>query len=131
MLRSQLASTARAFSTTPARKLAKMTLIGTIGSELSSMTTSSDKNYLRYSIAVNGKRSGVETTSWFNIAVFNQGQIDFMEKYLGKGAKVYIEADASNSAFEREDGSKSYNLMLFQNNIEVIRFPKKETAEEE
>ncbi|ODV98101.1 hypothetical protein PACTADRAFT_47922 [Pachysolen tannophilus NRRL Y-2460] len=106
-----------------------MTMIGTIGTDLVEQTTSTGKNYLKYSIAINGKTKGVQTTSWFNIAVFSPTQVEFMQKYLGKGAKVYVEADASNTSFEKEDGSKSYSLMLFQNNIEAIKFPKAKEEE--
>lgn len=102
-----------------------MTLIGTIGSDLSKQTTSTGKEYLKYSIAVNSKSKGVESVSWFNIACFAPHQIEFMNDNLGKGSKIYLEAEARNTSYEKTDGSKATSLMLFQTNFEVIRYPKK------
>lgn len=103
-----------------------MTLIGTIGTDLQKQTTSTGKDFVKYAIAVNSKSKGTESVSWFNIACFAPAQIEFMEKYLGKGAKIYLEAEAKNTAYEKEDGTKSFNLMLFQSNFEVVKFPKKQ-----
>ncbi|VEU19790.1 DEKNAAC100472 [Brettanomyces naardenensis] len=126
-----LRQSARAFSTTAAPRLARMSLIGTIGSDLEKRTTSTGKDFIKYSVAVNSKNKNEQLTSWFNVACFAPAQINFMTTYLGKGAKVYVEADVSNTPYEKTDGSKSTSLMLFQTNVEVIRFPKKEEGEGE
>lgn len=125
-----LRQSVRSFHVSSAAQLAKMSLIGTIGSDISKATTSSGKEYIKYSLAVNQKSKGVDTVSWFNIACFAPAQVSFMAERLGKGAKVYVEGDASNSAYEKEDGSKAYSFMIFQNSIEVLKYPKsKEDAE--
>ncbi|KAG0680664.1 ssDNA-binding protein, mitochondrial [Pichia californica] len=117
----------RSFSTSFKPKFAKMTLIGTIGTDLQKQTTSTGKDFLKYAIAVNhkGKTTANDTVSWFNIAVFNPNQVDFMEKNLAKGSKIYLEAEVKNTSYTKDDGSKTFNLMLFQNNFEVIKYPKK------
>lgn len=114
----------RAFHTTRKASLAKMSLIGTIGSDVARATTASGKEYVKYSLAVNQKQKGQDTVSWFNIACFAPAQVAFMAEKLGKGAKVYVEGDATNSAYEKEDGSKAYSFMVFQNSIEVLKYPK-------
>ncbi len=119
-----LRQSVRAFSTSAVSKMARMSLIGTIGTDLEKKTTSSGKEFVRYSIAVN-PRSKDDETSWYNVACFVPFQINFLTTYLGKGAKVYIEADASNTSYEKQDGSRARSLMLFQTSIEAIRFPKK------
>lgn len=103
-----------------------MTLIGTIGTDLQKQTTSTGKQYLKYAIAVNSKTKAGESVSWFNIACFAPNQIDFMEKNLAKGSKIYLEAEAKNTSYEKEDGTKAFSLMLFQSNFEVIKYPKKQ-----
>lgn len=115
----------RKFSTTTSTKMARMSLIGTIGTDLEKKTTSTGKEFIKYAIAVNPKTKNDQLTSWYNVACFIPPQINFMNTYLGKGAKVYVEADVSNTPYEKSDGSKSMSLMLFQTNVEVIRFPKK------
>ncbi|GME68859.1 hypothetical protein B5S31_g304 [[Candida] boidinii] len=121
----------RSFSSTARTNMAKMQLIGTIGSDLTKQTTSSGKPFLKYSIAVNSKSKGEQVASWYNIAVFNEGQINYMESYLGKGAKIFVEADVQNSSYEKQDGSRGYSLMLFQNSFETLRYPKREGEEGE
>ncbi|AOA63298.1 Single-stranded DNA-binding protein [Komagataella phaffii CBS 7435] len=114
----------RSFHVTAAAKLAKMSIIGTIGTDLVPQETSNGKKFVKYSVAVNNKnKNGEQVTSWFNVAVFNDKQIDYMTKYLGKGVKVYVEADATNTPYEKE-GIKTYSFMLFQNNIEALKYPK-------
>ncbi|GMG19195.1 unnamed protein product [Ambrosiozyma monospora] len=118
----------RKFSTSFKPQLAKMQLIGVIGSDLTKQTTSAGKDFIRYSVAVNNKVKGEEITSWYNVACFNENQIKFMTEYLGKGAKVFVEADVSNTPYEKADGTKALSLMLFQTNFETIRFPKSEST---
>lgn len=119
----------RSFSTTPARNLAKISIIGTIGSDLEKRATSAGNPFIRYSVAVNKTVKGEKLTSWFNVACFTPSTIDFMTTYLGKGARVFVEADVTVSPYEREDGSKATSWMLLQNNLEVLNYPKKEEEE--
>ncbi|GMM48499.1 Rim1 protein [Pichia kluyveri] len=122
-----LRQSVRNFSSTIKPKFAKMTLIGTIGTDLQKQSTSTGKEFLKYAIAVNSKsKNGEQSVSWFNIACFLPHQIEFMEKNLAKGSKIYLEAEAKNTSYEKEDGSKSFSLMLFQSNFEVIKYPKKD-----
>lgn len=125
-----LRQSVRSFHATRNAQLAKMSLIGTIGSDVTKATTSSGKEYVKYSLAVNQKSKGVDSVSWFNIACFSPAQVTFMSERLGKGAKVYVEGDASNSAYEKEDGSKAYSFMIFQNSIEVLKYPKSKEESE-
>lgn len=121
----------RAFSATSrAQDFSKMTIVGRIGSEYQEFTSSNNTNYLRYSIASQPRRDG--PTNWYNVTVFNPSQINFLTQYVRKGALVYVEADASNYTFEREDGSKGYSLSLVQKDINLLRNTKPaEGAEEE
>ena len=119
-----LRQSVRAFSTSAVSKMARMSLIGTIGTDLEKKTTSSGKEFIRYSVAVNSKSKDDET-SWYNVACFYPAQINFMTTYLGKGAKIFLEADASNTSYEKQDGSRARSLMLFQTSVEAIKFPKR------
>lgn len=67
------ATTARQFSTTPARSLARMALIGRLADAPEMTSTSTGRNIIRYSLGVsNGPRdeSGNRATSWFRVASF-------------------------------------------------------------
>ena len=118
----------RAFSATArANDFAKMSVIGRIGSDYQELTSSNDTQYLKYSIACQPRKDG--NTNWFNVTVFNPHHINFMTQYVKKGALVYVECDASNFTFEREDGSKGHSLSLVQREINLLKNPR--TAETE
>lgn len=106
-----------------------MSIIGRIGSDYQELTTSGDKNYLRYSIASQPRKDS--PTNWFNVTVFNANHVNFMTQYVKKGALVYIECDASNYSFEREDGSKGQSLNLVQRDINLLKNPKSAEGEAE
>lgn len=65
---------ARAFSTTPARPLAKVTVIGNIAASPEVHATSTGREMIRYSIASNSGRGENIKTSWFRVNIFeNEG----------------------------------------------------------
>ncbi|GAV54234.1 hypothetical protein ZYGR_0AK07360 [Zygosaccharomyces rouxii] len=108
--------------------LSKMTIVGRIGSELTEYTSQNNNRYLKYSIASQPRREG--QTNWFNLTVFNDAQINFLTQYVRKGALVYVEADASNYTFEREDGSRGTILNLVQKDFNLLKNGRTESAEE-
>lgn len=108
--------------------LSKMTIVGRIGSELTEYTSQNNNRYLKYSVASQPRREG--QTNWFNLTVFNDAQINFLTQYVRKGALVYVEADASNYTFEREDGSRGTILNLVQRDFNLLKNGKAEVTEE-
>ncbi|CCC68928.1 hypothetical protein NCAS_0B08440 [Naumovozyma castellii] len=102
----------------------KMSIVGRIGSEFTEYTSQNDKRYLKYSIASQPRRDG--PTNWYNVTVFNEQQMNFLTQYVRKGALVYVEADAANYTFEREDKSKGTSLSLVQRDFNLLRNGKPE-----
>lgn len=73
----------RSFSSSAARSnVAKMTLVGRVGTDISELTSAAGRRYIKYALAVNTSK---EHTSWFNIAVFDDNAINFMTNYVTKG----------------------------------------------
>ncbi|GMM55206.1 Rim1 protein [Maudiozyma humilis] len=115
-----------------ARKLdfSKMSIVGRIGTPFTEYTSAKDVRYVKYAIASQPRKDG--PTNWYNITVFNEPQMNFLQQYVRKGALVYVEADAANHTYEREDGSKATSLSLIQKDINLLRNGKpEETAETE
>ncbi|CAR28239.1 hypothetical protein ZYGR_0N07320 [Zygosaccharomyces rouxii] len=108
--------------------LSKMTIVGRVGSEFTEYTSQNNNRYLKYSVASQPRREG--QTNWFNVTVFNDTQISFLTQYVRKGALVYVEADASNYTFEREDGSRGTILNLVQKDFNLLKNGKTESTEE-
>lgn len=104
MFRQALKSTAtascgrRLFSSSAARSdVAKLTLVGRVGTEITELSSQAGRRYLKYALAVNTSK---EHTSWFNIAVFDENSIQFMTNYvqkgLVKGVNVLVDSMESN-----------------------------------
>lgn len=116
----------RAFSSTPLRAdVARLTVVGRVGSELQPTVAKTGRTYLRYALAVS---TGRDETSWFNINVFDDQAIDFMTTYLSKGATVFVEADARMQRYETEQGEPRQNLSLIQESISPIIWKTKAAA---
>lgn len=108
-----------------------MTIVGRVGSEFTEFTSKNDseRRYVKYSIASQPRRDG--PTNWYNVTVFNEPHINFLTQYVRKGALVYVEADASQYSFEREDGSRGTSLNLVQRDFNLLRNGKMEENESE
>lgn len=63
----------RTFSTTPARSLARMTLIGRLAAEPELTATSTGKDVLRYAVGTTHNTKDGPQTSWFRVASFDEG----------------------------------------------------------
>ena len=78
----------RAFSTTPARPLAKMQIIGRLADAPEEQDTSVGRTVVRYALGVNtGPRDaeGNRPTSWFKVASFAEGRQKELLLSLTKG----------------------------------------------
>ena len=49
-----------------------------------------------------------ERTEWHRIVIFNERLVDVAEKYLRKGAKVYIEGALQTRKWADQDGTERY-----------------------
>lgn len=76
---SRIATTARAFSTTPRASLARMTIVGRLGVSPEEVTVANDKTLVRYVIGSSFGKGENQKTSWFRVASFVEGkQKDFL-----------------------------------------------------
>lgn len=62
---------ARTFSSTSARPVAKITVIGTLGATPEIQATSTGREILKYSVASNTRSRGETKTSWWRVTCFN------------------------------------------------------------
>jgi len=49
-----------------------------------------------------------EKTDWHNIAIFNEGLVGIVERYVKKGSKVYIEGALKTRKWQDRDGNDRY-----------------------
>lgn len=82
-IRTASVNAARHFSSTVARAdVAKLTLVGRVGTDISELSSQAGRKYVKYALAVNTSK---DHTSWFNVAVFDENAINFMTNYVQKG----------------------------------------------
>lgn len=66
--------TTRAFSSTPARPVAKLTIVGNLAGPPELTTTTNGREILKYAVASNTGRGENQKTSWFRVTAFeNEG----------------------------------------------------------
>lgn len=116
---------ARAFSTTPARPVAKITLVGMLAQTPELQATSTGREILKYVVASNRGFGDNSKTSWFRVTAFeNEGPRRDYFQSLPKGTLVYVEGDASLDTYEDAEGKSKTSLSIVQRTLEILRKPK-------
>ena len=88
----------------------KVILVGNLGRDPEARTMQSGGKVVSFSIATSenwtDKNSGErrEKTQWHRIAIFNEKLGEIAEKYLKKGAKVYVEGALESRKYTDKDG---------------------------
>lgn len=92
----------------------KVILIGNVGKDPEIRTFGNGGKVANFSIATSeswkDKNSGErkEKTDWHNIAVFNDGLVGVIERYVKKGSKLYIEGKLQTRKWQDRDGNDKY-----------------------
>ncbi len=92
----------------------KVILIGNVGKDPEVRTFGNGGKVANFTIATSeswkdrntGERK--EKTDWHNIAVFNEGLVGIVERYVKKGSKLYIEGALKTRKWQDRDGNDRY-----------------------
>ena len=102
-----------------AGSLNKVLLIGRLGADPEIKQMVNGKNVARLSLATSqswkDKNTGEkkEKTEWHRVVVFNEGLVNVVQKYLKKGAQVYIEGQLSTRKWKDEQsGQDKYSTEI-------------------
>lgn len=93
----------------------KVILVGNLGRDPEVRAMQSGDKVVNLSIATSeswkDKATGEkkERTEWHRVVVFNQGIATVCERYLKKGAKVYIEGQLETRKWTDKDGLEKYS----------------------
>ncbi|KIW20393.1 hypothetical protein PV08_00968 [Exophiala spinifera] len=113
----------RAFSTTRPSQLARMTLVGRIGTDPELVDTGKAQ-VIRYVVGTSSGPKDNRQTSWFRVSSFapeGPGRDYIMG--LSKGTLVYLEGDATMRTYNDADGKKQTALNLVQTKVDVLKRP--------
>src|SRR5215469_15749507 len=92
----------------------KVILVGNLGRDPEIRSTQDGLRIANLSIATSeswrDKSSGErkEKTEWHRVAIFNEKLVDVVEKYLKKGAKIYVEGALQTRKWTDKDGQDRY-----------------------
>src|SRR5271165_6801826 len=92
----------------------KVILVGNLGKDPEVRTTQAGSKICNLSIATgetwNDRQTGErkERTEWHRVVIFNERLADVAERFLRKGAKVYVEGSLQTRKWTDKDGQEKY-----------------------
>ncbi len=92
----------------------KVILVGNLGKDPEIRTTQGGEKIVNFTMATsetwNDRASGErkERTEWHRVVVFNDRIADVVEKYVKKGAKVYVEGALQTRKWTDQAGQEKY-----------------------
>lgn len=98
-----------------AGSLNKVMLIGNLGAdpEIKSFQNGGKVANLRIATSENWKDRNTgerqERTEWHSVAIFSEGLVGVVERYLRKGSKVYIEGQLQTRKWQDQSGNDRYS----------------------
>ena len=101
----------------------KVILVGNLGKDPEVRRLQSGDPVVNLSIATSeswrDKASGEkkEKTEWHRVVIFNKNLADVAEKYLKKGAKVYVEGQLQTRKWTDKDGAEKYSTEVVLQNF--------------
>jgi single-strand DNA-binding protein len=101
----------------------KVILVGNLGKDPETRRLQSGDPVVNLSIATSeswrDKASGErkEKTEWHRVVIFNKNLAEVAEKYLRKGAKVYIEGALQTRKWTDKDGAEKYSTEVVLQNF--------------
>jgi single-strand DNA-binding protein len=101
----------------------KVILVGNLGKDPEVRRMTSGDPVVNLSVATSeswrDKASGEkkEKTEWHRVVIFNKNLADVAEKYLRKGAKVYLEGALQTRKWTDKDGHEKYSTEVVLQNF--------------
>jgi single-strand DNA-binding protein len=101
----------------------KVILVGNLGRDPEIRSTSGGQRVANMSVATSeswrDKASGErkERTEWHRVVIFNERLVDIVEKYLKKGAKVYLEGALQTRKWSDNSGQERYTTEIVLQNF--------------
>ncbi len=92
----------------------KVTLIGNVGNDPEIRSFNNGGKVANFSLATSeswkDRNSGErkEKTEWHRIAIFQEGLVGVVERYVKKGSKLYIEGKLQTRKWTDRDGNEKY-----------------------
>ena len=96
----------------------KVILVGNVGNDPEIRTFGNGGKVANFSVATSeswrDKQSGEkrEKTEWHRVAIFQDGLVGIVERYVKKGTKLYIEGKLQTRKWQDRDGNDKYTTEI-------------------
>ena len=101
----------------------KAQVIGNVGRD-PDIEHKNDYSFARFSLASNRKVKGEKQTTWINVVVFGDKRVEFIQGYVKKGAKLFIEGDVQAHYYKTRNGEDAASLDVivgsFDGKLELV-----------
>jgi single-strand DNA-binding protein len=92
----------------------KVTLLGRLGKDPEVRNFGNGGRVVNFSVATSERwkdsdGNQKERTEWHNVAIFNEKLSEIAEKYLRKGAQVYLEGQLQTRKWQDQSGNDRYS----------------------
>jgi single-strand DNA-binding protein len=98
---------------------ARTELLGNLGRDPQLRYTQQGTPVCDFSVAVNSRAKGQETTLWYKIQAWGK-QAEFCSNYLVKGAGVFVRGELQIEKWTDRDGKEQTTLQIKANEIEFV-----------
>ena len=104
----------------------KVILVGNVGKDPEIRRTQDGRSFANLRIATSeswrDKASGEkkEKTEWHAVVVFNDNTTKFVEQYVKKGSKLYIEGQLQTRKWQDKDGQDRYSTEIVLQNFNSV-----------
>ncbi len=101
----------------------KVTLVGNVGNDPEVRSLQSGNKVVNLSLATSERWKDKETgemksnTEWHKVVIFNAALADIAEKYIKKGAKIYIEGQLQTKKWQDSNGLDRYTTEVVVQNF--------------
>ena len=101
----------------------KVILVGNLGKDPEVRSTQDGSKIVNLTLATsetwNDRASGErkERTEWHRVVIFNDRTADVAEKFLKKGAKIYVEGSLQTRKWTDKDGAEKYSTEVVLQNF--------------
>ncbi|PYI00797.1 nucleic acid-binding protein [Aspergillus sclerotiicarbonarius CBS 121057] len=117
------ALSARSFSSSSSRSVARLIITGRLAAQPELQATSSGREVVKYTVASHHGPSSKRQTSWFKVSAFVEGNQREFISGLQQGTLLFVEGDASIRQWEDAEGRKQSALNVVQRSLEVLKRP--------
>jgi single-strand DNA-binding protein len=104
------------------RSIAKMELVGNVGADPDARTAPSGTRVARFSLAVNRRQGGAETTDWWRCVAFGK-TAELVETLVTKGAAIVVFGEPQQDSYEK-NGQTVHVVDVVVRDFSVLAAPK-------